>query len=520
MDHSPKPHNLDLTLNFAPESIKSVYLMGMGGVAMGALAAALDRGGLTVRGSDNPLYPPMSTYLQERGLAVASGYDAANLFEGPRPDLVIVGNVIQAVNPEVSALAEMRIPYLSLPQAVGHFFIRERTSIVVAGTHGKTTTTALIASALSRAGLDPGFMVGGIMLEDGRNFVDGTGTHFVVEGDEYDAAFFDKRPKFVHYRPQIAILSSVEFDHADIYSDLDAVRDAFAMLMRRMPAGGCLVAWGDSPEVMAQASTARCKVISYGQVERCDWRLLDLQPADQGGMDLRLALPGGRQIKLYTPCVGAHNALNVMAACAAMAAGGMDPEQAAALQAKFGGVKRRQEVRGRAGGVLVVDDFAHHPTAVGETVKAVARFGLKGWRPGGGRLAAVFEPRTNTSRQSFFQADYAEAFYGADQVFLREPPGAEAFEPHNRLSCSKLADDLTRRDIPASAYPDSDLLLQALAGFLRPGDLCLIIEQWRFRRPAPAPVGLPQGNRTGPKLRQRGIILRRRFPTAMAGGFF
>ena len=449
---------------------------------MGALAAALKRQGYEVRGSDNPLYPPMSTFLQENQIQVAQGYDPANLYEGPRPDLVIVGNVIQAKFSEVKALAELEIPYLSLPQAVAQFFIRDRTSIVVAGTHGKTTTTALIASALLRGGYDPGFMVGGIMLEGGRNFEPGLGNHFVVEGDEYDCAFYDKRPKFVHYRPRVAILSSLEFDHADIYADMEAVRRAFGMLMELMPPDGTLIAWQGSAEVMAQAAKAKCRVFSYGTEPEADWRLLEVSPAEKGGMDLELAMPGGEAITFYTPLVGEHNALNTVAGVAALSAAGLSPQEAAKLQAGFGGVKRRQEIRGLARGVTVVDDFAHHPTAVRETVKAVARFGIKGWTREKGRLVAVFEPRTNTSKRNFFKDEYPEAFYGADMVFLREPPGVESLQESERFSCRLLAEKLVARGIEAFSYGHTDALLAELSAALEPGDLCLIMSNGGFDR--------------------------------------
>ena len=418
---------------------------------------------------------------------MAVGYNAGNL--EPRPDLVIVGNVIRRVNPEVAALAGMGLPYLSLPQAVGHFFIRDRKSIVVAGTHGKTTTTALIASGLMQAGVDPGFMLGGIMVQGGLNFRDGSGRHFVVEGDEYDTAFFDKRPKFVHYRPDIAVLTSCEFDHADIYADFDAVRRAFDLLAEIMPASGQLIAWGDSPEVMARTQKAKCKVVTYGQGEACHWRLISAAPAKNGGATIRLSAPGGQEMDFFSPLSGEYNALNTVAACAALCAAGLSLEQAAQVQAGFAGVRRRQEVRGTAGGVVVVDDFAHHPTAVRETGRGVASFGLPGWRPGTGRVAAVFEPRTNTSKRNFFQAQYAESFDWADLIFLREPPGLEDVPPHERFSSKRLADDLKDRSKTAWAYADTDQLLEDLMEKLKPGDLCLGHVQRLVRQSPPEAAG-------------------------------
>lgn len=458
--------------------------MGAGGVAMGALAGALLRRGLKVQGSDRPLYPPMSTFLEDLGIPVAAGYAPANL-DGSH-DLVIVGNVIRRDNPEVERLAELGLHYLSLPQALAHFFIQDKTSIVVAGTHGKTTTTGIIASGLINAGQDPGFMVGGLMMPHGENFRDGGGECFVVEGDEYDTAFFDKRPKFVHYRPRIGLFTSCEFDHADIYADFAAVARAFAMFVDAIPSSGVLIAWGDSPQVMELAQKAACPVLSYGTGEDNAWRLLSALPAPDGGAQLKVRTPQGQNLDFFTPLVGEHNALNTVAACAALCAAGLAPGQAARVQADFGGMQRRQQIRGEAGGVMVVDDFAHHPTAVRETVKAAARFGLPGWKPaslgGGGRLVAVFEPRTNTSKRNFFQDQYASAFKGADLVFLREPPDVEDIPQGDRFSSQKLAQALQTRGMTACAYPHTDQLLDALAAELKAGDLCLIMSNGGFDR--------------------------------------
>ena len=316
---------LDPKLNLAPDEVRTVHLMGIGGVAMGALAGGLKKSGYSVRGSDRPLYPPMSTFLEKQGIPVSTGYAPENL--DPRPDLVIVGNVITRDNPEAVGLARAGIPYLSLPQALAGFFIRDRLSMVAAGTHGKTTCTALMASALARAGLEPGFLVGGIMLEGETNFSPGAGDVFVCEGDEYDTAFFDKRPKFVHYRTRIGILTSCEFDHADIYADMDAVRSSFDTFAESIPEDGRLIAWGDSPEVMARAQKARCKVETYGLGEGCGWRLVSAKPADTGGARINLDTPGGQRLTFHSPLAGEHNALNTCAVVAALCAAGLTPQR-------------------------------------------------------------------------------------------------------------------------------------------------------------------------------------------------
>jgi UDP-N-acetylmuramate: L-alanyl-gamma-D-glutamyl-meso-diaminopimelate ligase len=284
----------------------------------------------------------------------------------------------------------------------------------------------------------------------------------------------------VHYQARIAVLTSVEFDHADIYADLDAVRRAFDMLVSGMPPDGVLIAWGDSPEVRARAKAAPCPVLYYGKGGDCQWRLLAAEPSEDGGAQLKVRTPEGRELGFYSPLAGEHNALNTMACMASLCAAGMSADQAAAVQRGFGGVKRRQEVRGIARGVLVVDDFAHHPTAVRETVSAIARFGVRGWRPGAGRLVAVFEPRTNTSKRDFFQDDYATAFGAADLVFLREPPGVEDVPEDERFSSSRLAEVLKVQGAAARSFADTDALLAALLQELRAGDLCLIMSNGGF----------------------------------------
>ncbi|MGD9124651.1 MAG: Mur ligase family protein [Desulfarculaceae bacterium] len=472
--------DLDPKLNAPPAQVHDVFLMGIGGVAMGALAGALKDQGYSVRGSDRALYPPMSTFLAQKGIPVSQGFEGQGLRQPPLPDLVIVGNVIRRDYEQAQVLAELKLPYISLPQAMAHYFIRDRISMVVAGTHGKTTTTAMIAEALEQSGADPGFMIGGLLCEDGRNFAEGKGRHFVIEGDEYDCAFFDKRPKFIHYRTRIGVLTSCEFDHADIYADFGQVQKAFDLFVQSIPAQGRLIAWGDSPQVMARAQEASCPVITYGAGPANAWRLSSAQPTPGGGAGLEIADPDGRKIQLRTPLAGEHNALNATAALAALCQAGLHPPEAARCLAGFGGVRRRQEVRGLAGGVVVVDDFAHHPTAVHETIKAVARFGLPGWSPGKGRLVAVFEPRSNTSRRNHFQAEYAQAFGRADLVFLREPPGVEDLPPAERFSSAQLAEDLRRQGRKAWAFIDSDVLLDGLLKALRPGDLCLIMSNGGF----------------------------------------
>ncbi|MDZ7642648.1 MAG: UDP-N-acetylmuramate:L-alanyl-gamma-D-glutamyl-meso-diaminopimelate ligase [Desulfurivibrio sp.] len=465
------PPVLDPGLNRPPERLRRVHLMGIGGTGMAALAGMLQSVGYQVGGSDQRLYPPMSDYLQELGIIAREGYDPRNLAD--EPDLVIVGNVIRADNPEAAALARRQIPYLSMPQALSHYFLRDQRSLVVAGTHGKTTTASLLATALAQAGLEPGFMIGGIVQAFGRSSRLGAGPFFVSEGDEYDTAFFDKGPKFLHYRPEICILTSVEFDHADIYADLAAVRAAFARLVALLPPHGVLVACLDDPVVAELAAAAPCPVLGYGGSPGLDWQLAELEIAP--GATSFTAYRKGREFgRFQSRLPGRHNALNTLAVIAVLAYLGLDATAIATAVAAFAGVRRRQEVRGEVGGVTVIDDFAHHPTAVRETLAA-----LKAAYPGR-RLLAVFEPRTNSSRRRVFQQAYVPVFGAADRVLLREPEELEGVAAEQRFSVQQLVAELVARGQTAAAFATTEEILAELAATTRPGDVVAILSNGGF----------------------------------------
>lgn len=445
--------------------------MGICGTGVGALAGMLKNAGYRVTGSDQQVYPPMSDFLAGLGVPVHEGYGAANL--EPRPDLVVVGNVIKRDNPEALALAELAIPYVSFPQALAHYFIDGKTSLVVCGTHGKTTTSSLLATMLHSAGHDAGFMIGGLVQAFGRNFHLGAGEYFVSEGDEYDTAFFDKGPKFLHYRPQVAILTSVEFDHADIYADFDAVKSSFRRLVEIMPESGALVACFDDPAVREIATRARCRVLSYGQDPQCDWAIagLDIAP----GATTFQVLRHGRLYGTFASAMpGRHNALNSLAVIAVLDGIGLEPEAIRKGLAQFQGVKRRQEVRGIVKGITVIDDFAHHPTAVRETLASLAA-AYKGRR-----LLAVFEPRTNSSRRSVFQEAYVSAFGDANRVLIREPLPLLNIPPAERFSSAKLVQDLCRNGIDALYFPSTEEILEYLAKEARSGDVIAIMSNGGF----------------------------------------
>lgn len=475
---------IDPALNILPAEVRSIHLMGICGTGVGALAGMLQARGFVVTGSDQQVYPPMSDFLASLGIEVQSGYRAENLV--PRPDLVIVGNVITRTNPEAEALAELRLPYLSMPQAVGQFFLTGKQSLVVCGTHGKTTTSSLLATVLHYLEADPGFMIGGLVQEFGRNFRIGHGPYFVVEGDEYDTAFFDKGPKFLHYQAQIAIITSIEFDHADIYADLEAVKTSFSKLVMTMPPEGRLIANLDDPVVAEICQTATCPVLGYGEGPGLAWRLSDLaiQPDGTSFSAHHNGVPFGR---FQTRMPGRHNAMNCLAVVAVLAQLGFTAAEIAHHLPRFPGVRRRQEIRGEVRGITVIDDFAHHPTAVRETLAALRAAYV------GRRLVAVFEPRTNSSRRRVFQDDYVVVFDQADEVLIKEPVPLAALAEEMRFSAQQLAADLRQRGVRATCFTSTDDIITALSQTAKRGDVIAIMSNGGFDNIHPRLLDALQG---------------------------
>lgn len=463
---------LETELNYAPAQIKHVHLMGICGTGMAALAGMLQQSGYTITGSDNHVYPPMSEFLGSLNIPVQNGYNAGNL--RPAPDLVIVGNVITRKNPEAEALAELRLPYFSFPQALAHFFIRTRISLVIAGTHGKTTTCSLLAAALHKADLDPSFMIGGIVRQFGTNFRLGDGKYFVAEGDEYDTAFFDKESKFLHYRPHVAVITSLEFDHADIFADLEAIKRSFKKFVALLPKDGLLVANLDDPNVAEVAAGAPCTVQGYGLNSSNTWALGEFKTMN-GDTTFSVLKQGTPWATMTIKLSGRHNCLNSLAVCAVLHHLGMSPKTISMGLGSFEGVKRRQEVRGIEKGITVIDDFAHHPTAVKETLA-----GLKQAYPNQ-RLIAVFEPRTNSSRRAVFQRDYVLAFDAADLILLREPLPLDGMPTEELFSSVRLAKDLVEeRNLRAEAWANTDSILSRLKSILCHGDVVVILSNGGF----------------------------------------
>jgi UDP-N-acetylmuramate: L-alanyl-gamma-D-glutamyl-meso-diaminopimelate ligase len=438
---------------------------------MGSLAGLLKEAGHDVRGSDKAFFPPMSERLQAWGIETMQGFDPGHLDQDT--ELVVVGNACRKDNPEAQAAKERGLRVMSFPQTLGELFIQKHQSIVVAGTHGKTTTSSLLAYLLVEAGMDPSFLVGGILQNFEKSFRLGRGDSFVVEGDEYDSAFFDKRPKFVHYRPEVGVLTSVEFDHADIYADMDQYRAAFKTFVSLIPEGGLLVACDDDPEVRGLASLAGCRVVPYGLGRGDGWRAGDLVEGEAGASFV-LRVDGERRGRVEVPMSGRHNVQNTLAALAVAEHIGLPAKRASELLSGFLGVARRMQVRGVEAGITVIDDFAHHPTEVRETVYAARR------RYPQSTLVAVFEPRTNTSRRSLFQQRYAESFEGADRVVLVPPFDPAKIPQEQRFDSARLVAALKDRGLKADLCANADGVVEMLADLLQDGDVVLVMSNGAF----------------------------------------
>ena len=448
-----------------------IHLVAVCGVGMASLAGLLHARGFRVTGSDQNVYPPMSTYLADIGITVLNGYCAEHLV--PRPDLVVIGNAISRGNPEAEAVMNQNLSYLSFPQALGEFLIGSRRSLVIAGTHGKTTTAALAAWVLTAAGLDPGFFVGGVPLNFGSGWGVGAGRHVVLEGDEYDTAFFDKGPKFLHYRPMDVILTSVEFDHADIYRDLDHVKSAFARLIEIIPADGTLVVCSDYPAALSVAQAARCQWVSYG--DGGDWTVANLQ-FREGRSFFTPCYKGRAEGPLEAAVIGRHNVKNALAVYAMGRALGIARERLLEGFRTFNGVKRRQEVRGERRGVLVIDDFAHHPTAVRETIDAVRA------AYAGRRVWAIFEPRSSTSKRNIFEKEFAAALALADQAIVAGVYQPEKVPDGERLSVGSLVQEANRLagDQRARVVEGAGEIAAHVAQNARFGDVLLVMSNGGF----------------------------------------
>ena len=465
--------NGNVLSDVAPGSIRRIHLVGVAGTGMGSFAGMLKAAGYDVTGSDESVYPPMSDMLAAWGVDVMTPYAAANI-DAARPDLVIIGNVIRRVNVEASEVRARGIPQMSFPAAFGSLVLAGKHSVVVAGTHGKTTTSALMAHVLVSAGTDPTFLVGGVTVNYHSNFRIGTGPFVVVEGDEYDTAYFDKGPKFMHYRARTALLTSVEFDHADIYRDMAHYESAYDRFAATIPADGFLAVSAAYPNAVAIAQrSSRAYVATYSAHGPAEYAAEQLRFGPEGA---RFAIrePRGAAGEFLLPMSGHHNVENAVGVYAAARALGLSADEIRGGFAGFEGVKRRQEIRGEIGGVLVIDDFAHHPTAVRETITAIRlRYPAR-------RLWAVFEPRSNTSRRNIHQSEYTTAFDGAARASIRVPEPHDKVPIDEQLDIGKVVATLGGNGIEAVASPDVAVLVAQVIGEAQPGDVLLVMSNGAF----------------------------------------
>jgi UDP-N-acetylmuramate: L-alanyl-gamma-D-glutamyl-meso-diaminopimelate ligase len=462
---------MDLSRNRISDPVKSIHMIAICGTGMGALASMLKDMGFEITGSDQKVYPPMSEFLSSRDIKITEGFSEHNIAYGP--DLVIVGNAVSKDNPEVVGMDQMGLEFCSMPQAVNRFIASGKKPLVITGTHGKTTTSSILAWILYEAGMDPTFMIGGILKNFESNYRLGTGEHMVIEGDEYDTAFFDKGAKFLHYDPSVAILTGVEFDHADIFKDIQHVKQAFDAFITGISPQNTLVAFDDDKNVSDLVQGKSCKMVKYGRYAESVWRLGSVS-IQQPWTFFDVLKYGTVFGNFKTRLVGEHNMLNALSAIAVADTLSIPVEAIARSFESFEGVKRRQEIRGEKSGITVMDDFAHHPTAVRETLRAVKPFYPNG------RLIAVFEPRTNSSMRNIFQNIYPLSFDGADIICIRQPSLLDKIPPKERFSSQQLVNDLKNQGKDAHFFPDTNEIIDFLITEAKSGDLILVMSNGGF----------------------------------------
>ena len=453
------------------QNAQKIYLIGICGTAMASLAGMLREKGYRVTGSDSDVYPPMSDFLDRLAIPVFRGYSAENI---PRaqPDLVVIGNALSRGNAEVEYVLDSGIRYASMAETVKELFIRGKNSIVVAGTHGKTTTTAMLAWVLDVAGRKPSFLVGGIAENFGRSFQVSDGPDFVIEGDEYDTAFFDKGPKFLHYLPRIVLLKNIEFDHADIYSDLEALKTSFRRLINIVPRSGLIVAGVDSPVVKELIPAAFSRVATAG-IGVGEWQATKIETTGEG-MAFDVVRSESAVGRFTIPMPGTFNVQNALGAIIVAKELGIPNDVIQRGLSTFKSVKRRLEIRGEVNGVTIYDDFAHHPTAVHETLRAVRE------RHPRARIWAVFEPRSHTCRRRIFEDAFIQSFDPADTIVIARVYGASHLPPAETLSPDRVAEGIRGRGKRAFTFASTDEIVTFLAGEVRAGDHVVIMSNGGF----------------------------------------
>lgn len=460
-----------MTLAMLADHPKRIYFAGIAGTAMASLAVLLKHRGYQISGSDSNIYPPMSTFIEENEIQIFQGYHQQNL-QNP-PDLVVIGNALSRGNPEVEEILSQGIPYISMAELLKTFFIQGRESIVVSGTHGKTTTTSLVAWILEEAGLSPGFMIGGIAENFHTSCQEGAGKLFITEGDEYDTAFFDKRSKFFHYLPNQLIINNIEFDHADIFSSLEAILQSFQYLLRLVPSSGVVIANGDDENVNQVIQHAYSKVITFGMGKHCDLYAQKIEFTTEG-THCHLFWEKYGDLEFFIPLFGEHNVRNAMAAIIVGLHNGLSPAIIQKGLSSFLSVKRRLELRGTVKGIEVYDDFAHHPTAIQETIHALRQ------KIPERRILAVFEPRSNTSVGKTHQEKLASAFAQADDVLLALPHRIETLPVDDRLNVAQVVAEIRHNRKQASSFSSVEEIINYLKKHAQPKDRILIMSNGKF----------------------------------------
>jgi len=432
---------------------------------MGSVAAAMRDNGFVVTGQDDNIYPPMSTFLAEKGISITKGFAPEDI---PHADVIVIGNAMSRGNPAVEAVLNRKLYYLSLPETLKQFFLRGRHNLVVTGTHGKTTTTSLLTWIFENAGLAPSYLIGGIPANLGQGSCLRDSKYFILEGDEYDTAFFDKRSKFIHYLPELVIVNNIEFDHADIYKDLEEIKTSFRRLLNIVPSEGMVLLNADDPNCLDVAKKCPAPIVEVGFSENAGNHIRN--PRHEGGVS-SFELFG---VRFEVPLVGDFNIRNAAMAASAAHFYGVPVEKIREALAAFKGIKRRQEVRGTVGGITIIDDFGHHPTAIRETLAGLRRRYL------GARLWAVFEPRSNTTRRAVFQHELPKAFAEADGVFIAQVARLDQLPPEERLNPERVVADIAAMGKPAFYEPTADEIVEKLKPLAQSGDVVVVFSNGGF----------------------------------------
>ncbi|MGA7905681.1 MAG: UDP-N-acetylmuramate:L-alanyl-gamma-D-glutamyl-meso-diaminopimelate ligase [Terrimicrobiaceae bacterium] len=445
---------------------KHVHFLGICGTAMGAVAAAMRENGFVVTGQDDNVYPPMSTFLEGKGIAITTGYHPSDI--PPAADLIVIGNAMMRGNPAVEAVLNRKLYYLSLPETLKQFFLRGRHNLVVTGTHGKTTATSLLAWIFQRAGLEPSYLIGGIPVDLGQGACLRGSKYFILEGDEYDTAFFDKRAKFLHYLPELVIVNNIEFDHADIYRDLEEIKTSFRRLLNIVPSEGMVLLNADDPNCLDVAKDCPAPIVEVGFSDNAGDHIRN--PRHRHGVSTFELFGVPFEVRL----MGEFNIRNAAMAASAAHFYGVPVTEIQGALAGFSGIKRRQEVRGVVRGITVIDDFGHHPTAIRETLA-----GLRG-RYAESRLWAIFEPRSNTTRRAVFQHELPKSFAQADGVFLSRVARLEQIPERERLNPERVVDDIAATGKPAFYAPSVDEIIEKLKPLVKSGDVIVVFSNGAF----------------------------------------